>query len=184
MNNLNISPKLSHISERTQLDYKEFYKKTDEKNIDKFSKGASLDRLTRLAEKARFVVNFGNPFPISNHQTYQWEMDHLSDIKQRLHQAINQKLNYYEKDTIGKIKKIILKLFGRWNGGATKSIERAEDFLLFWDSNQPLYKITHPESSSYGKYGIRQDFPGPSHKKHANFDHFFNYTPIRPRVIA
>ncbi len=105
----------------------------------------------------------------------QWQLDRLSDVKQRIAQAIVHKRDYYENTTLGKIVKFVLKCLCMWNNGNTAAITKAEDFLLYWDSRVPVYKQD-------GKYTSRYFWPlVPVSwvQEKLNTGNFYNYTPNR-----
>ncbi|HEX2582969.1 MAG TPA: hypothetical protein VHL30_02515, partial [Chlamydiales bacterium] len=107
-------------------------------------------------------------------QARQWEIDRLSEVKQRLALAIVHKREYYENHWFGIITKIFLKLFCLWNNGNTSSIVAAEDFLLRYDLRYPVVKI-------FGNY-VEPSFFTPMvdldwYRHNLNIETFFNYNP-------
>lgn len=148
--------------------------------MDLASKRSNLEQSIALAEAAWGVIHVGKAGFGSRESADEWERDHLSHIKKRLANAIEYKLQYYNTTCLGRIMKFFLKLFCMWNGGETRSIRAAEDFLLKWDSNQPIVKITNPMAPNCGKYKQRRDFPN----RQIDWSNFYNYTPIHPREIV
>src|SRR5262249_16923280 len=148
--------------------YDTFMKSTDNDHIKDFEKGKSLEKLAEMATIVRQVINRGNPiFPTSDKTSVQWELDQLSNVKQRLAKAIECKRNYYENSILGLITKIVLKLLCKWNEGDTTAIKKAEDVLLEWDSNNPISKSEKVGNEDF--YIPRQDFPGPQAKAQGDF---------------
>jgi len=178
---LNLPFNFSSVTSLAKWKYERFFELTNDKNIHLYAKGANLSHLTKLATTCRNVIQICNPvgcskdlFPSerSSKSVVEWELQHLSKVKERLAKAIELKRNYYQHTIIGVIKQLFLRLFGLWNNGDTPSVMEAEDFLIFWDSKAPLFK------GKDGKYFPRQDFP---HPKDVDTSHFFNYTPRQPR---
>lgn len=160
--------------------------------VEAYANGASLGKLTDLARKAYEVVKKTNPvvgrsistspgegwssrFPSEiGRNEKQWELNMLSKIKKGLARAVEMKRAYYENNFFGKITKFFLKLFGRWNGGNTAAIVKAEDVLLQWDSRKPVCKITgiFCSSSRYTEANRLECFS-------SDTSQFFNYNPSR-----
>ena len=173
---LSRAPDLSQMSAGGKNKYEQFFEQTDPNNIDRFAKGSNLEELAELASSMRSIIH-GSRLNISlDHNVQdQWELNRLSEVKERLTQAIDMKRSYYDNHLFGIITKYVLMLFGQWNNGDTAAIVSAEDFLLTWDSRKPVMKISHPENPSFGKYFQRRDFV----TSHRDTSHYFNYNPRR-----
>jgi hypothetical protein len=168
--------------------YEYFFQKTELGTIRQFATGSSLTELVDCAEKVQIILLHCNPiFDTSNYrwgnqanplpniiQARQWEIDRLSEVKQRLEQAIVHKREYYENHWFGKITKFFLKLFCMWNEGNTSAIVAAEDFLLRYDLRYPVVKIN-------GRYTTPLFFTSRIelqwYRANLNIDNFFNYDP-------
>ncbi len=140
--------------------YERYYDWTSPENIQSYASGASLENLAKLAIQCQVVIEFGS-CPISGTSDAdvlnqrQWKVNQLSDVKQRLAQAIVCKRSYYDNHPFGIITKYVLKFldqfgFKLWNNGDTAAIVAAEDFLLMWDSRLPVIRRTY--NDLYGEY--------------------------------
>ena len=180
---LNTPPDFSRLRDLDRENYMRFFTLTAPENIENYAKGSNLTSLAELAHDCRSTIEFS--CPIIDGQT-QWKLNRLSEVKERLAQAVECKRRYYDETLIGIVTKYVLKfldLFGfkKWNNGDTATIVAAEDFLLFWDSRAAVLKISHPDNPSYGKYHRRQDFPPRDLPPpfSADLSRFYNYNPRR-----
>lgn len=120
--------------------YNAFEAATTPNKIAKIAKGGNLGKLVDLAEKAEWAAQISNPckpgtvgkpnFEEKRKIYDQFVIDRVSEIKVKLAQAVDQKKAYYDKTIIGKIKKLFLKISGKWNDGHPASIKKAENFLF------------------------------------------------------
>ena len=165
---------LSEIPEWERDKYDDFFEYTDDTEI--YANGASLEYLTELAHSVRGILTrCRSKVSLDGQTANQWELNHLSEVKQRLANAIEMKRGYYENHLFGIISKYVLIVLGRWNNGDTPAIVTAEDFLLYWDSRRPVRKISHPNNPAFGKYSLRPEF------RIVTYDttRYFNYNPQR-----
>ena len=182
---LTVQPIFSRVTAKERELYNDFFKKTNPTNIHNYASGSSLTSLVDLADKVLGVIDRCNPICDTHigsqmDQTKaiaarQWQLNHISEVKQRIAKAITYKQSYYDNHLLGIITKYILKCFRLWNNGFTTSIKTAEDFLLFWDSRVPLCKTN-------GTYTTRFFFPFiPVSwiQEHLDTRDFYNYTPSR-----
>lgn len=159
--------RLSAEDRHLQTDYETFFEWTNTDNITSYANGASLTNLTSLADRILSAIERANPFwpqgadrvdqPTAI-QARQWQMDRLSEVKERLGSAVEQKRNYYENHWFGIVTQYFLKCFCMWNNGNTAAITTAEDFLLRYDS----------------RYPVRQNNDGSYHQQY----YFFFLTPF------
>ncbi|MBS0604881.1 MAG: hypothetical protein JSS60_07580 [Verrucomicrobia bacterium] len=175
-------PVFSRVSIEEKNSYDLFMDYSSSTNIEGYAKGWNLEKLVDLAEKAYDVVAKSNPIlqegsPQSSViPGRQWELNRLSDIKQRLAQAVEHKRGYYDNSIMGIITKYFLKCFGMWNDGETAAIVKAEDFLIRYDTRLPLFK------DARGNYVSRCFFPLTSAswvRNTLDTTRFYNYNPRR-----
>ncbi len=178
-----LAPDFSQIREESRAKYEQFFAWTAPENVQSYANGSSLERLADLAGSCRGIIQFTCPVIEGQEQ---WKLDRLSEVKERLSQAVECKRSYYDNHPFGIVTKYVLKLldlfgFKMWNNGDTAAIVAAEDFLLMWDSRMPVVKISNPENRNYGLYSRREDFPPRNdHNRRAiDLTHFYNYTPRR-----
>jgi hypothetical protein len=176
-------PVFARISNEEKTNYDRFFEYTNDPNIQSYAKCASLANLVSLAEKTRYIIEKTNPILQEGSPQSaiipgrQWELDRLSEIKQRVGKAIECKRAYYENHLFGIITKYVLKCFGMWNNGDTADIVKAEDFLIEYDSRLPMFK------DSQGNYQKRFFFvftPVDWVRENLNTSRFYNYNPRRP----
>src|SRR5262249_5924481 len=115
-----LQPVFARISNEEKSYYERFFEYTNDDNIQSYARCASLTNLVDLAEKAYSIVEKVNPrlqagAPAAPQR--QWDLDRLSEIKQRLAKAIDCKRAYYENHFFGIITKYVLKCFDMWNNG-------------------------------------------------------------------
>jgi hypothetical protein len=181
-------PALARLSSEEKTAYLRFFEYTDSPNLQSYAKGrASLGNLVHLAEKAYAIIKKTNPI-LQNGSSQsdsisgrQWEINRLSEIKQRLANAIECKRLYYDNHFFGMITKCVLRFFGMWNNGDTAAIVKAEDFLIMYDSRLPLFK------DHRGNYQTRLfAFLTPASWVRENLDtsQFYNYNPRREIPIV
>jgi hypothetical protein len=118
--------------------------------------------------------------PETVNQARQWQIDRISEVKEHVAQALDQKKAYYDNHWMGIITKYVLDFFCMWNNGYTNSITTAEDFLFWWDSRLPIFK------SSHGEYETRFFFPltPVSYiQEKLNTSQFYNYTSEREIIV-
>lgn len=180
---LSTPPDFTQVRDFARAEYEQFFSLTAPENIENYANGSNLESLTELAASCRNVIEITCPI-IEGQQ--QWKLNHLSEVKQRLAQAVECKRRYYDNHIFGIVTKYVLQFldcfgFKMWNNGDTAAIVTAENLLLFWDSRAPLYVISNPNSSQYGQYSRRQDFPPRSDHGGAPVDlsQFYNYNPRR-----
>lgn len=166
-----LHPLFQQISVEDKNTYNLFFACTSNENIQNYSKGCSLKKLTSLAQKAYDVVLKTNP----NQSKYkiselQWQLDRLSEIKQRLASAIPYKEEYYENHWFGTITKYFLKCFCLWRGGSTGAIIEAENFLIKADSR--FYERAFLFSPVLASYWVRENL---------DLTGFFNYNTPKER---
>ena len=164
----------SEVSDIGKLRYDRFFSLTD--SVKQYAAGASLNEVADLFTSVRGVIHMSR-INISSEQRIQdqWELNRLSEAKERLAKAIVMKKGYYENHFFGIITKYVLIIFCMWNNGNTSDIIWAEDVLLFWDTRRPVMKISNVDNSQYGKYVERQDF----NKSHLDTSRYYNYNPSR-----
>jgi hypothetical protein len=169
-------PNFTGVSDYGRNNYERFFEYTDDNNISQYSHCfASLENLAELARGTRNVIDLAR-LNISDHGVgNQWGLNRLSEVKQKLAKAIEIKRSYYDNNLFGVVTKYVLMLFGKWNNGDTADIVAAEDFLLLWDSRNPVYKISHPDNRNYGKYCNRLDF----RTSDLDTSQYYNYNPKR-----
>ncbi|MBS0652281.1 MAG: hypothetical protein JSR39_02000 [Verrucomicrobia bacterium] len=187
-NPLNVAPDFTQVRDLAREAYEQFFELTSPENIENYANGSNLESLTDLANRCRTVIDL--TCPIINGQQ-QWKLNHLSEVKQRLAQAVECKRRYYDNHIFGIVTKYVLQFlecfgFKTWNNGDTAAIMTAENFLLFWDSRAPLFVISHPDNPRYGEYSRRQDFPPRRDIGDALIDlsRFYNYNPRREIEVA
>ncbi|MBS0650665.1 MAG: hypothetical protein JSR93_05845 [Verrucomicrobia bacterium] len=161
---------------------------TAPENIENYANGSNLESLAALAYSCRTVIQF--TCPIINGQD-QWKLNRLSEVKERLAQAVECKRRYYDNHIFGIVTKYVLQFldcfgFKMWNNGDTAAIVTAENFLLFWDSRAPVYVNINPDSLQYGEYSRRQDFPPRTDigGNPIDLSRFYNYNPRRMIEVA
>jgi hypothetical protein len=95
-------PLFNQVSLQEKNAYDRFFEYTSDTNIVNYAAGWNLERLANLAHQAYHVVSKANPL-LNEHSPAaqvipgrQWELNRLSEIKQRLAAAIQHKRNYYE----------------------------------------------------------------------------------------
>ena len=181
------APAFARIPADDRKDYDAFIKATTGMQIRGYASGWNIEKLAQLAEKAYAVIRKTNPILDEGSpqadviRGRQWELNQLSDIKQRLANAIVQKRAYYDNHVLGMITKFFLKCIGKWNDGNTSSIVAAEDFLLKWDTRLPVSK------NASGFYETRLFLPLTSAawiRQNLNTDQFFNYNPMRTTPLV
>jgi hypothetical protein len=158
---------------------------TNPDNIENYANGWSLENLTSLAEKAYEVVKKLNPILQAGSPQEavipgrQWELNHLSEIKEKLANAITMKHSYYENHWFGKITRWFLDFFWLWNNGDTPAIIKAEDFLLRHDTRLPVYKDA---DGNYQKVFFFFALSADAEWVRTRLDtsRFYNYNPLRP----
>jgi hypothetical protein len=166
----------SNVSERSKRTYRKFTELTEGNGIDAYGRGANLQKLAKLAFSMRNVIHICRLDISLNHQVQeQWQLNRLSEVKEKLSKAIAMKRSYYDGHLLGVITKYFLMLVWKWNSGDTEAIIAAEDFLLAWDSRKPVMKISNRENSHYGLYYTRQDF----RTSDLDTSHYYNYNPRR-----
>ncbi|MBX3718191.1 MAG: hypothetical protein KF898_00920 [Parachlamydiales bacterium] len=182
-NPLNVAPDFTQVRDSAREVYLQFFELTAPENIENYANGANLESLAELASRCRNIIE--GTCPIIDGQQ-QWKLNRLSEVKERLSQAVECKRRYYDNHIFGIVTKYVLQFldcfgFKMWNNGDTAAIVTAENFLLFWDSRAPVYIITNPESSQYGEYQRRQDFPPRRDIGDTPIDlsRFYNYNPRR-----
>jgi len=164
----------SEVSDIGRQKYDRFFSLTD--SAEQYAGGTSLNELADLFTSVRGVIHMSRTRISSELRVQdQWELNRLSEAKERLAKAIVMKKSYYENHFFGIITKYVLMLFCMWNNGNASDIIWAEDVLLFWDSRRPVMKITNIDNSKYGKYVERQDFD----KSHLDTSRYYNYNPSR-----
>lgn len=172
------APLFNRLPTDYQESYNSFFELTDPANI---RNSMNLDLIVSLAEKAEYVLAEANPIwdtgdnrwgdRLQWQDAYQWHLDRLSHVKERLAQAIVHKKEYYENTWMGRITRFFLKLFCLWNNGNTAPIRRAEDFLLRYDSRYPVMKFEGEHKSVFF-------WPLKSHEwvqQNLNVQNFYNY---------
>jgi len=175
INILNARPTdFSSVSDWAQRKYNKFFEFTDENHINRYARGGSLTELADLASGARNVIDLCkcDLRGLDSGNQAQWELNRLSEIKERLSKAVALKKSYYTNNIFGIITQYVLKLFCMWNNGNTADVIKAEDFLLFWDSRRPVSKGSYSR-----KYHKRQDF-SPS-RINLDTSRYYNYNPSR-----
>lgn len=160
-NPLNVAPDFTQVTDIARADYEQFFELTAPENIENYANGSNLESLAALANQCRTVIDLTCPI-IDGQQ--QWKLNRLSEVKERLSQAVECKRRYYDNHIFGIVTKYVLQFldcfgFKMWNNGDTAAIVTAENFLLFWDSRAPVFVISHPVNPHYGEYSRRQDFP-------------------------
>jgi hypothetical protein len=164
----------SQVSDIGKQHYEKFFSLTD--SVDQYANGTSLNELADLFSSVRSIIhmvrNYISPEPRIRDQ---WELNRLSEAKERLAQAIAMKKSYYENNFFGIVTKYALMLFCMWNNGNTSDITKAEDVLLFWDSRRPVMKISNTDHPKCGKYVERQDFD----RSHLDTSRYYNYDSSR-----
>ena len=184
-----LQPVFSRISNEERNNYDLFMEYTNPGNIDGYATGWAWDlgKLADLAEKAYRASEKANPILQEGSPQAavipgrQWELDRLSDIKQRLSQAIDLKRSYYDNSFPGMITKYVLQFLGMWDNGETAGIVKAEDFLIRYDSRMPLLKLSN------GNYVSRCFFPLTNAlwvRNNLNIGNFYNYNPQRAIPIV
>ncbi len=172
------------LGESQENTFRSFFEQTNPVNIQQYAKGKSLTNLVGLASDVIEVINRCNPIldsQASNEtviKARQWQLNRISEVKQRIALAIENKQAYYDNDLVGIITKYILKLFCLWNDGYTTAIVKAEDFLYYWDSRNPVF------NQGDGIYKSRFFFfLIPASWIQANLDtsKFYNYNPPKQR---
>lgn len=170
----------SRVGESQANDVRYFFSYTEQEGM--YAKGGNLTELVRLAGTTIDVIQKANPkwdgqSSTISRDALQYQLRQVGEVKRRVFNAMEQKKLYYENTWMGWVTKLFLRLFGLWNGGNTKAIQAAEDFLLRWDSRFPLAKIKGEYISCF----FFPLFPLISARLHAICDtsKFFNYTPAR-----
>ena len=182
---MSLQPVFSRVSQEQRAEFDRFFEYTSPENVQNYAQGWSLTNLVDLASKTISVIDRTNPIWDPNGevrtdeptaiQARQWQLDRISEVKERLAGAIPLKKSYYDNHWFGVITKYVLWCFGMWNNGTTSAIKAAEDFLLFYDTRTPLFY-------SDQRYHVRFFFPMvPCYWVRNNLDtsRFFNYNPER-----
>ncbi len=164
----------SEVSEYAKQRCERFFALAD--SPDHYANGTSLTELANLFTSVRNAINYAriNISPDQRTQD-QWQLNRLSEAKERLGKAIVLKKSYYNNNFFGIITKYVLMFFCMWNNGNTSDVIEAEDALLFWDSRRPVIKISVPQNPNYGKYCVRRDFDN----SQLDTSRFYNYNPSR-----
>ncbi|MGE0670829.1 MAG: hypothetical protein AB7H48_01915 [Parachlamydiales bacterium] len=194
-NTLQAAPDFSRLTpedRHLQTDYETFFEWTNTENITSYANGASLTNLTSLADRILSAIERANPFWPQGEdrvdqptaiRARQWQMDRLSDVKERLGQAVDQKRSYYENHWFGIVTQYFLKCFCMWNDSNTAAITTAEDFLLRYDSRYPVRRHSDvmqcvPYTGSYDQqYYFFFLTPFTWLQDNLDLTRFYNYNP-------
>lgn len=193
-NPLNVAPDFTQVTDIARADYEQFFELTAPENIENYANGSNLESLAALANRCRVVIDLSCPVHLGQELIdgqQQWKLNRLSEVKERLSQAVECKRRYYDNHIFGIVTKYVLQFldcfgFKMWNNGDTAAIVTAENFLLFWDSRAPLFVISNPDNPNYGNYSRRQDFPPRRDIGDTPIDlsRFYNYNPRRTIEVA
>ncbi len=185
---------------QAQQDVERFNALTNAENITTYAHGANLTDLTALAERVVNVILDSRCCPFwtgpaiaedrdATVRMVQWQMDHLSQIKERLGQAVEQKRNYYQNDWFGILTQYFLKCFCMWNGGQTASIKTGESFLYTYESRPRRdrgYTVGNlPHPNVFMRNNIQDNWDWI--RNDINLTQFYNYDPnpnVREDILA
>jgi hypothetical protein len=153
-------------------------KHTDPDQIQRYSNGTSLSELVDLATSVRYILAGLRSDVSDDHQLQkQWELDRLSEVKEKLSKAIEWKRSYYNQNYYGIFWKYCFMFSGQWKHGDADDIVAVEECLLLWDSRRSVMKIPNPRHTHFGKYTAYTAFH--EHIQNLNTSQYFNYNPQR-----